>query len=837
MSICTKEIAQKIELLPTVHCSRDLLNQARDEYRKVTLLYLHTLWNVILEARVRKHSDENVISFQKRKVCDRDHFVVSSASQRKPAKEVSDGGLPRKELFHLIHSPFVSTTTSRHVPQHLFHGVRERNERNTESLPSETFLKTGYQLRTEAKRAILWGKSALTERNVRQRSRSNRYEEESIVNEGHEIYHGQTHSIQVEGNTPEKTSKGSSLQEVDIYPIDEVLQQSVSLLVVEEAREQALLRFCLRALKWSTERRRLLRCEIRERAVFWRQREILSMWQSATSRRRHLKSETVHHWQRFVASRAAQRSLLLQFFCGVRDRVAAFRMVRSQRLFRLWQLWMYRLYMQKRHHELVATADQFLMKSRRSETWTYPLTVNAERTKKDSNKNVSQNLIQEEMAEKNRKWLASVPLLRTSEQSLGFYFPYCAQYAGSSHSSFAASLWRAVSEEDFFLMRKQNAACPPTTLTSASEFSDFGYPWLSKKFLYHPHYHETILLSTSSFSHPHLLGVIKALFLFWKKRVEHQLCFRLSEWIHQQRQLSVCWGRWKRKHVISLQIDATRSSTYQEPFREGTICKYLARKVEIMSRKEKAERLKCRGTPSERLSSLPLAVCINFSCRGKLKMMSRLQSLSTLQWAFDRWQVCFTLRQGDWYYLLSIRAKVLQRWRTGLRYRVWVRFERREWWAWWKRRVKAREALGAAVCWHRQNLLYRLWQLWKCETIIHRERRLQRVRLCMIHWKCKFFVSRWEHFHRILILRKNLERWFDRTEQLQRRKCIMLLADSIHKTVMQVFLFQRWRKLKLKRDRVTLKLCILSDLHDEKLQKECFFQWRRRLLFRKKEIF
>lgn len=838
MTVCRREITQKIELLPTVHCSLDLLQQARDDYRKVTLLYLHTLWNVILEARVWQHSDENVISFPKKETCDRDPFVGISASQQKPGSKMLSGFLPRKELSHRIHSPFVSATTSIHVALRPFHGARERKNRKTNSLPNETFLKTGYQLRTEVKRAMLLEQSALTEHNTLHSSHRSRYDEETIAKEGHGMHHGKTHPIPIEGNIPEKRSKGSPLQEVGTPPMDEMLQQSVSLLVVEEAREQALLRFCLRALKWSTERRRQLRCEISKRGTFYRQREIFSMWQSVASRRRHLKSETVLHWQRFVASRVAQRYLILPFLCEVRDRVAALHKVRTQRLFRLWRLWVYRLYMQKRHHELVATADQFFMKCHKGETWTYRLSMPTEKTEKLLNQNSSQNLAQEKSAEKNASWLASVPPLYTSEENLCFYPPCSAQQAGSSHSPFAASLWRVVSEEEFFLMRKLNLVSPPpTTLTSTFEFSDSGNPWLSKKFLYHPHYHETILFSTSSFSYPHAFGVTKALFSFWKSRVEHQLCFRLSEWIQQQRLLSLCWSRWKRKHTHSRQLEVSRSCTDQNPFQEGTRGNYLARKVEIFTSKEKSLWWKPRGTPPERFSSLPPALSMNFSCRGKLKMTFRLKSLYMLQWIFDRWRACFTLRQGDWYYLLSIRAKVLQRWRTELRYRVWVRCEKREWWIWWRRRVKAREALNAAVCWHRQNVLHRLWQQWKCETIIHRERRLQIARQCIMHWKCRFFESRWEHLHRIILLRKKFELWFDRTEQLQRRKSTMLLADSIHKTVMQIFLFHRWCKLKLKRDRVRLKLCILADLQDEKLQRECFFQWRRRFRFCKKEIF
>lgn len=840
------ESRQKIDQVKRVTHFEALVNEARDDYYNLRVSFLHTLWKVILGARSKTELDEKSDSFQQEKSEEAGASFVSPSRSQK-GKERLDGSNPRRESSHIICSPLASTTGPTTGAQ-LHRFTKDGEEKKHDARSSGNISVSCFQLRLDSKNAVLLGKREGAIQRDEERGWCDTWEGEvSESGEGHDHRKSQgTSGIERVRNRRQfyRVWNGG---DVDSLRLEEAIKQSVSLLVLEEGLHRGRLRVCFRLLKWSIERQKLWWLEAEEQAAFSCRWTAWKRWRLVAERRRRLKAEVVLHWKKYMTARIAQHSHLLSFLSGLKHRAYASRMVVCQRIFRYWQMWVYRLYIRKHYREQMAAADHFCLQVKQKEHW-YPRMPIAGENQQLRNgspypSSDEENTEQEEGKRRRNEVKANTSAKR-SDSNPGIRYGFRTHVKETQSFSGCATLWRTISRDEYFLMCKQRTGNVFLHATEKTGLSGTTSSWLPEAFLYHPHYHEVILPNAAPFSSLQTLGITKALFLFWKKRVERHLSSRLAEWILRQRQISTSWRKWERKYMHATAKSTFRGSVEEERGKRDEAKKEDQKEVwnafpilmEIRNTARKRQTLAHRVFLPERSPILSSGLSADFSLRYKLHIMTALHSSFTRHWAFELWRIRVALRQADWHYIHSIQSKVIRRWKSAWRYRLLVHDQQRTCWAWWRWRMQVREDVGVALCWHRQRVLHRCLALWKCESVIQRQHRREGARWCVDKWKVRFLRRQWDHIHRVSQLQNVLRVWHHRTVELQRRRATVVLADCIHRTVVLIFLFQRWRKAKRRIDRLNLKLRILADLHDEKVQKECFYRWKRRCLFPKKDV-
>lgn len=840
MKLNVGDDTQTIKEFSSINRLNELVKKGKQEYYKANLLYLHTIWKVIIGAKENEESYKRDFWSGETKRGKGENILSLPPPPPQGVKELVGGRTLLKECSHFICSPLVNTVESQTALQHPSFLTRHEGERRWACSSTVGAMKSCYQLRKEIKDALL----LQTEDRKIPSKRGGGFGKRLEIGATDE-WEGRNHTKQevsaenvdaILGHSSDSEAK----DDLDSLRLSMELKQSVSLLIVEQSRERALLRLCFWILRWSTKRQKLLRFVVEKRGIFYCRLQIWKMWETTAVRRQRVKGEVILHWQRYTASRLAQHAQLSGFLSGLRNRAYASSRVMCQRLFRFWRVWVYRLYSRNCYREQTIAAEQFRLQDKHVKTVISTTAVREEET----NGYGKPPQFHIEKKEENSGFVdPSIPVKRCYKRA-----SICSAYYLDSEDNAdllaCTSLWRTVSREEYPFLCIQSAAASHAIMASSKLFSSSTSWGLPKMFLYHPHYHDVILSKTSFRPFLQTLGVTKALFFYWKKRVERHLSSLLGDWIARERQIFVALDRWKSRYIAAtedgaiqdcLQAKNDRKDKMKEEEGEGE--KSFVMLTEIRDTARNRQTLGRRVLLPQRSGSEGPIISAKFSCHYKLKILTEAHSFSTRQWAFDRWQKRFILRQGDWFYLHSLQSKVLRRWRTALRYHMWVNCQRREWWSWWRRRVQVREAGRVARCWHQQNLLYRCWVLWNCESTIQSQNRRNGLRWCIDRWKSRFLRRRWNPNGRVWLLQHNvLKLWQSRAKEVRQRRATMLLADSIHKTVMLIFLFHRWRKLKQKKDRVNLKLRVLTDLHDEKLRKDCFYRWKRYMLYPKKDL-
>lgn len=601
----------------------------------------------------------------------------------------------------------------------------------------------------------------------------------------------------------------------------EGINLSVSLLIVEMVRERALLRFCVRHLRWNVCRWKRLRVESQWRYQYYRERRVFGAWRAAACRSRTCTSHVISVWSAYCARRRRNRQCIHPFVMQLTNRRLARKIIELRRLVPLLWWWRTRLAHRLRLREMEHMATGFYrgrdpQRPPTYRTFPFPSALSEDLKEEDSNQNVypdsggfgshialpsAETQESFQMKECFHRWKARAELALCKKLATWAY-----------RSRLLRLVCKRLKYHFARMVPVLYQKSPCVRMTQTPSRNDHNHPTSPRPL------HLEDLQGSDEIS-----AVASVLDDKLRPMLPHAPCMEESVEVAHQRVRS-------GGHANTFHGRTSCMNPRGPPGRHDLVTNDSPSPSAHGSEEDGAvahapKTLLC---PIPFLDAAPEREPGSSVTRHKMNCAISILMHHRRRQIFEKWRYQVVCRQADRFYLLGLRRRILEHWlnRLGLRCRRRKILE--EAWGRWMSCLQQRREIQLAEGLHKIRVLRFVFLQWRCHFKAQHGRSTSIKRACLEQWRIAFFER-----HRLIDFFSKKRSacfswWRFRVDQRQKRLSCTLLSTSIRETVLLLCCLRRWQLRKKMVERINMKTKILSDLRKERVVSSCFHMWKKR---------